>query len=122
MAKKTCEYCKKEFIGRSDKRFCSQTCKNQFNYQLRKQTKDITKEINNILHRNRIILNTIMGEKRGKMKVDRIELEKMNFNFKYITGYYVNKENKLYHYVYDFAWMEFSTQELLIVKNLRNRK
>ena len=116
MRNKKCENCDTEFRGRSDKRFCSTACKNNFNYQLRKHTKDITKDIDKILHRNRIILDTIMGEKRKKMKMDRLELEKMGFSFKYITGIYKNRENKLYHYVYDFAWMEFSTQEILIVK------
>jgi hypothetical protein len=57
-----------------------------------------------------------MGEKRKKMMIDRLELDKMGFNFTYITRIYLNKEGKTYHYVYDFAWMEFSKQEVLIIK------
>ena len=49
-------------------------------------------------------------------KVPRLDLELRNFNFNYITGYYINKHGKVYHYVYDYAWMEFSTQEIMIVK------
>jgi hypothetical protein len=112
-----CKYCETAFFGRSDKKFCSTTCKNRHNYFLRKETKDITKIIDGILHRNRIILFTLMeNEKNKKIKIDRIVLEKMNFNFNYFTGIYRNSQNKLYHYVYDFARMEFSTQEILIVK------
>jgi len=29
--------------------------------------------------------------------------------FCYMAGYYINSKNKMYHLVYDFAWMEFST-------------
>ena len=57
-----------------------------------------------------------MGEKRNKMMAGRLELTKMGFHFDYITGIYTNKEGKMYHNVYDFAWMEFSTQEILIVR------
>jgi len=54
--KTNCLNCEKNFFGRSDKKFCSTTCKNRYNYQLKKETKDITKTIDGILHRNRIIL------------------------------------------------------------------
>ena len=114
--KTTCKYCVKEFSGRSDKKFCSTTCKNKFNYKQRKETKDITKTIDNILHRNRIILKILVGERRKRMKIDRLELDRMGFNFNYITGVYKNSRNKTYHYIYDYAWMEFSTQEILVVR------
>jgi hypothetical protein len=95
-----CKNCQKDFFGRSDKKFCSTTCKNRYNYQLRKETRDITKIIDGILHRNRIILFTLMkNEKNKKIKIDRLILEKMNFNFNYFTGIYRNSQNKLYHYV-----------------------
>ena len=103
MKKKKCIQCNKEFVGRADKKFCSTACKNQYNYAIRKATHDITKEIDSILHRNRVLLQTLMGEKRQRIKVDRLELDKMGFNFNYITGIYRNAQNKLYHYVYDYA-------------------
>jgi len=118
----TCKECEIIFLGRSDKKFCSTTCKNKFNYRLKKETKDVAKVIDGILHRNRIILKSLMENERNiKLKIDRIILEKMNFNFNYFTGTYKNSSNKLYHYVYDFAWMEFSTQEILIIKQ-KNKK
>jgi len=116
MTNKKCKQCKKALAGRSDKQFCSVTCKNTFNYHQKKGNKDYVKGIDKILHRNRIILNTIMGEKRKKMMIDRLELEQMGFNFTYITRVYTNKEGKMYHYVYDFAWMDFSTQKVMIVR------
>jgi hypothetical protein len=116
MKKRKCEQCKKEFLGRSDKRFCSLTCKNKFNYDVKKKTKDYAKGIDKILHRNRVILQTLMGEKRKKMMIDRLELEETGFNFTYMTRTYLNSLGKRYYYVYDFAWMEFSTQEILIVQ------
>ena len=118
MEKRKCEQCNSTFIGRSDKQFCSMKCKNKFNYELRKSIKDYAKDIDKILHRNRVILQTIMGEKRKKMMIDRLELEKTGFNFTYITRIYENSQGKRYHYVYDFAWMDFSKQEVMIVKKV----
>ncbi len=117
MTKKNCPNCEKEFKGRSDKKFCSITCKNAFNYELRRKTKEITRTIDNILHRNYEILNVLMDKSKGKKAMfDRLILEQAGFQFNYHTSSYVNSQKKTYFYVYDFAWMEFSTREILVVK------
>lgn len=116
MQKTTCVTCGKQIAGRTDKKYCSLLCKNTHNYSRRNQTKSATQSIDAILHKNREILDVIMGPKRKKMEISRIELTQMGFQFKYITGYYTNSREKLYHYVYDFAWMEFTGEKLMIVK------
>lgn len=113
---KTCLQCEKPLHGRSDKRFCSVECKNAWNAARRRTTRSVTEQIDTILHRNREILAMLMGEKTNKMEVDRLVLDRAGFNFKYITGIYTNSQGKLYHYVYDFAWMEFSKQVVLVVR------
>lgn len=104
-------------LGRSDKKFCSVKCKNDYNYRMRKATKSATAQIDAILHRNREILEQLMSSQtKKKLMIDRLELERWGFNFNYITGIYKNSQGKLYHYVYDYAWMAFSKQEVMIVK------
>ncbi|MFD1552443.1 hypothetical protein [Putridiphycobacter roseus] len=68
------------------------------------------------MHRNRAILREIMGKNNLQKKISRLVLEKKDFKFKYLTHYHTNKHGKIYHYVYDFAWMEFSNDEILIVR------
>jgi len=109
-----CKVCKKKIIGRSDKMFCSIKCKNYYHTNLRRVTKNAVKEIDIILHRNRSILLEILGKRRLKIKVNRIVLEKKKFRFKYHTHLHINKHNKTFYYVYDFSWMEFSDDEVLI--------
>jgi hypothetical protein len=111
-----CIQCGPKIVGRSDKKYCSLACKNQYQHQYHKQARSVTQQIDTILHRNRQILAILMGEKRNKMTLARLELDAMGFNFKYITGIYTNSQGKLYHYVYDFAWMEFSSQEVMVVR------
>ncbi|MEM7375005.1 MAG: hypothetical protein AAF587_40805 [Bacteroidota bacterium] len=112
----TCPICKSPVIGRSDKIFCSIACKNNYHVRLRRATAKAVRETDKILHRNRSILLELMGKNKSQKKLPRLTLDKKKFNFNYYTGSYVNSRNKRYHYVYDFAWMEFSDQEILIVR------
>jgi len=41
---------------------------------------------------------------------------------RYKNGLYHNKDGKIYHLVYDYAWMEFSSQQILVVKKKFNLK
>ena len=114
--KRTCRLCKKKFTGRADKIFCSIACKNDYHVRLRRVTAFATKSIDEILHRNRSILLELLGKRNKKVKMDRFELEKKKFNFNYMTGYSINKEGKTYHHVYDFSYMTFSDNAVLIVR------
>ncbi len=116
----SCIMCKKKLVGRSDKKFCSLDCKNEYHQKLRAVTQVATQSIDRILHRNRSILLELMGKNKTQMKIDRKLLDRKNFKYNYITGYYVNARGKTYHYVYDFSWMEFSDREILI--NRRRKK
>jgi len=79
-------------------------------------TKTATANLDAILHRNRSILLELLGKKGKKLKIDRLVLEKTNFNFKYHTHTHTNKAGKTMRYVYDFGWMEFSDNDILIIR------
>jgi len=111
-----CKMCKKIFVGRSDKIFCSVKCKSTYHQKLRQVTAIEVRVINKILARNRSILLELMGKNAVQKKIKRLELDRKKFNYKYITHYYVNSKSKTYNYVYDFAWMEFSDNEILIIR------
>ncbi len=114
-----CLQCNKSFKGRSDKKFCSADCKNGYHIHLRRNTKNEVAEIDGYLHRNREILATLMGDST-KADYDRAVLTRTGFRFEYHTGTYLNKEGKTYRIVYDFAWMDFSDQKVLVVRK-KNR-
>ncbi len=111
-----CKICSKPIVGRSDKKFCSVKCKNYYHTNLRKVTKTAVQDIDKILHRNRSILLELTGKYKTQIKVNRMLLDKKKFHYKYHTHLYRNIKGKLWFYVYDFAWMEFSDNEILIVK------
>jgi len=114
--KSKCRLCKKSFTGRADKLFCTIACKNDYHVRLRRATTIATKSIDQILHRNRSILLEIMGKKNKKIKINRFQLEKKNFHFNFMTGYSINKQGKTYHHLYDFSYMTFSDNTMLILR------
>lgn len=113
--KNECQHCGKTLFGRTDKKFCSVACKNSFNFAKRKTTRNAVKEIDGYLHRNREILATLMGDSKKEI-LDRAVLARARFRWEYMTGIYKNKQGKWYHIVYDYAWMEFTDQRVLIVR------
>jgi len=117
---KICKVCLKEFKGRTDKIFCSVKCKSKANYESRNKVVFQTEEIDKILHRNYAILMNEMHGVYGSKKINSLILAKQKFNFNYITNYRVNSQGKTFHYVYNYAWMSFSDNEILIIKK-KNR-
>lgn len=103
-------------MGRSDKIFCSVYCKNYYHSKLRYAAKKAAIEINGYLKRNYAILLELLGKNKSQLKVYRNVLESKKFRFKYHTHLHVNSRNKTFHYIYDLAWMEFSDDEVLIVR------
>lgn len=113
---RTCRMCKSTLTGRTDKIFCSISCKNEYHIKLRRATARAVLETDRILHRNRSILLEVMGKNSKQKKVPRKILDGKKFNYNYMTSYYINSKNKMYIVVYDFAWMEFSDGEILIIR------
>ena len=110
-----CFQCGAPVKGRADKKFCNTTCKNEFNYKNQSVTKSDVQSIGAILHRKRIILMTLMGDSKKEI-FDKMILTRAKFRFEYHTGHYLNKEGKTYWLLYDFAFMEFSDQRILVVR------
>ena len=113
---KQCKMCRERLTGRRDKIFCDIYCKNDYHAKLRSVTAEATLQIDNILHRNRSILLEIMGKRSTKKKISRLFLDDKNFNFDFVTGYHINIKKKHVNHVYDFSWLIFSDEEVLITR------
>lgn len=103
--------------GRTDKKFCSIQCKNYYHVHLRYASKKAAIRINEYLKRNHGILLEFLGKNKSQIKVYRNLLEDKKFRFKYHTHSHTNSKGKMYNYIYDLSWMEFSDDEILIVRS-----
>ena len=113
-----CLTCSKTLIGRADKKFCSDQCRNNFNNKLRYSSNNYIRNVNNALRKNRRILEEIIAAQidKEKITVPKVKLADMGFRFKYITHIYTNKKGSDYYFCYDYGYLHLESDWFLIVK------
>ena len=112
---KTCPVCGLKLIGRVDKRFCSDQCRNGYNNKLNSDGNNYIKNINNTLRKNRRILANLNATGKSKVHVDK--LNEQGFNFNYFTSILTTKGGSEYRYCYDQGYLRVDKDfYLLIVK------
>lgn len=112
---KRCLECNDPVKGRTDKKFCDDQCRSNYN---NKMNSDVTAEmriINNILRKNRRILETVTPEE-GKTKITKSKLNDKGFNFKYFTHTYTTQKGTIYKLCYDFGYLAIENDFYMIVK------
>lgn len=114
MEAKKCLECGDKVIGRVDKKFCSDYCRNAFNNKVNKESKNLIRNTNNRLRKNYKILSDLNPS--GKTKVSRRKLFDKGFDFKFITSIYTTKTGNTYFYVYDQGYLELENELYLLVK------
>ena len=117
MEERKCLYCSEPIIGRMDKKFCCDSCRNSYNYEKTHKQVNVIRRINGILARNHNILEEL--NPNGKGFASRQQLKEKGFDFKYFTSTYTTKAGAVYHYVYDQGYVpkESNPDQFLLVKN-----
>lgn len=116
-AAKICTACGKPIKGRSDKKFCDDYCRNVYNNDLKSDTNNYVRNINNGLRKNRRILKECLSEHEEMAKANKEKLINKGFQFKYITHTYTNKKGNVYFFCYDYGYLPLENDWYLIVKN-----
>lgn len=111
--KKQCEECGDEFMGRADKRFCSDQCRSSYNNKLNSDHSNFMRNVNNILRKNRRILAQL--NPHGKSKVSKDRLLEQGFKFSYFTNIYKTKAGKTYWFCYDQGYLPLENDQFALV-------
>jgi hypothetical protein len=106
---KPCENCGRELYGRTDKRFCNDNCRNEFNRRKKQEelakTNESMPEILKVIRRNyEILLSYGEIESGTEIFVKKIALEEKGFNFKFYTS--VDFNNEQYRFCFERGWKE----------------
>ena len=96
---KTCLECQDKIVGREDKKFCSDGCRNAYNNKMNKDQTNLMRNINNKLRKNYRILTELNPEE--KTKTTKTKLMSKGFDFDLITSIYTTKTGNVYYFVYD---------------------
>jgi hypothetical protein len=113
---KTCLTCGKTVRGRSDKKFCDDYCRNNYNNQLKAGDNNYVRNINNQLRKNRRILHEILPGNEEAAKTTKNKLIQEGFRFKYITHTYTNKKGNTYFFCYEYGYLPLEQDLYLVVK------
>lgn len=111
---RNCLECNETLIGRIDKKFCSDQCRNTYNNRQNGSSNNYVRSINNILRKNRRILETVNPGEKTKTTRDRLLRE--GFNFQHFTGTYTTKAGAVYYFCYELGYLPLDNDEYLVVK------
>ena len=122
MTVKNCLACDRSIKGRTDKKFCDDSCRNNYNNRLNSDATPIVRNINNILRRNRRILEDLLsGLEKKVLVIDKKKLLEKGFQFEYFTEYYPTDKHEPYYYCYDYGYRPLDEEKLLAVKDTRKK-
>ncbi len=111
---KNCLECNEKIVGREDKKFCSDGCRNSYNNKINKDSTNYMRNINNKLRKNYRILNELNVD--GKSKATRAKLASKGFDFDYFTSILNTKSGNTYYFVYDQGYMILENDFYMLVK------
>lgn len=111
---KHCLECNEKIVGREDKKFCSDGCRNAYNNKMNKDSNNLMRNINNKLRKNYRILADLNPD--GKSKTTRSKLLSKGFDFEFFTSIYTTKTGNVYYFLYDQGYMALENEGYVLVK------
>ncbi|WP_438977685.1 hypothetical protein [Polaribacter sp.] len=114
MEERICLECSEKVVGRIDKKFCSDYCRNAYNNKVNKESKNLIRNTNNRLRKNYNILSKLNVS--GKTKIPRRKLFDKGFDFNFFTSIYTTKTGNIYYYVYDEGYLPLENEVFLLIK------
>lgn len=111
---KTCLECGEKIVGREDKKFCSDGCRNAYNNKINKDSTNFMRNVNNKLRKNYRILTTLNVD--GKSKTTRAKLLSKGFDFEFFTNILQTKTGNTYHFLYDQGYLALDNDYFMLVK------
>ncbi|MFV8225175.1 hypothetical protein [Christiangramia aquimixticola] len=111
---KTCEECGEKIVGRTDKKYCSDYCRNAYHNRINKDSSNLIRNTNNSLRKNYRILQELNPS--GKTSVPKSKLLSKGFDFELFTSIYTTKTGNQYFFVYDQGYLKLENEFFALVK------
>jgi hypothetical protein len=111
---KTCLECSDKIVGREDKKFCSDGCRNAYNNKINKDSTNFMRNVNNKLRKNYRILSALNVD--GKSKTTRTKLLSKGFDFEFFTNILNTKTGNTYYFLYDQGYLALENDYFMLVK------
>ncbi|WP_395054888.1 hypothetical protein [Flavobacterium sp.] len=111
---KNCLECNEKIVGREDKKFCSDGCRNAYNNKMNKDSTNYMRNVNNKLRKNYRILVDLNPD--GKGKTTKTKLLSKGFDFEYMTNVLTTNTGNTYYFIYDQGYRFLENDFYMLVK------
>lgn len=112
--KRKCLECQRPIVGRSDKKFCSDACRNAYNNKIHAPATNFMRNVNSLLAKNRRILADLYEQ--GNTLMPKEELWKRGFDFDFYTSTLTTPTGDVYQYCYDMGYLLKDEGHVLLVE------
>ena len=113
MKKSTCQNCGADFIGRSNQRYCTTSCKAEFNNGKASLKRLATRETDEHLKRNHQILHELTAD-CGKLVLTKERLLATGYELGYMTHLAKDESGKVGRGLYEFVIIDGGDKLTLI--------
>ena len=101
--------------GRTDKKFCSDQCRNNYNNRLNRDTNNYVRNVHGLLRKNRRIIADLYSD--GKRRVHKDALFALGYNFSFFTHIIETAAGQKYHYCFEYGYREVENDFLELSYN-----
>jgi len=112
---KKCLDCGDTLRGRTDKKFCSDQCRNNYNNRLNRDSNNFVRNVHGLLRKNRRILADLYSE--GKIKIHKDALFALGYNFSFFTHIIETSQGHKFHYCFEYGYREAGNDFLELREN-----
>ena len=113
---RVCLECGESIVGRTDKKFCTDACRNIYHYRSNNAPINYVRNVVNALKRNRRILMELNDGVQGVKKVHRDRLVDKGYNFMYHTNIYRTRKGNTYVFCFEHGYLELNDDWLALVR------
>jgi hypothetical protein len=112
---KKCLDCGAILKGRTDKKFCSDQCRNNYNNRQNRDSNNFVRNVHGLLRKNRRILSDLYLE--GRVKVHKDALFALGYNFSFFTHVIETSNGQKFHFCFEYGYSESGDDFLEIRQN-----
>jgi len=111
---RSCLDCGNTLRGRTDKKFCDDQCRSNYNNRIKAGQQFSIRPVNSILRKNHAVLSRICKGEKIRIKKDELLLN--GFNPDYHTHLHHTQNGNTYFFCYDYGFLRLDGDVYLVVK------
>ena len=112
---RVCLDCGGKILGRSDKKFCSDQCRNNYNNRINRDSNNYVRNVHAQLRRNRKILADLYDE--DVRRIHRDALFALGYNFTFFTHIVETTEGQKWSYCFEYGFRDTDDEYIELNSN-----